>query len=477
MNEKSKQELEQLLHEAMDSVVIEEPEGYEPISVDTYKEHLQALRRQYRPDLTSLTASYYRPNIQNEAIKSKLLDFITAQFKDFINEEHGNLIQPASYGLGNGGSAAGQPVEVLLTKLLQIAIASEEQKAIAAFDKSITNTKGSFQRIILLQGLGTHPEDSHKLTEIQICEGVRLIYLPYDPHKLPPYLFDRGFSSLFFQSNPGIFMRKAIMVIDCEVSPLFIKPEFGAPTVHSDGSKSYSAKEDAYPFQIKIKSTEFPKFDIDQFCRSISLTCNFDCVPILNWGYIDPDELFSVVGHGFIPSARCVLPNDPVSSNRISEVQVPKIKRRYKALVNFDLDTREKLQIAIDRWIKSKTEDNLVDKVIDLGIAFESLYLPSDSVDQLAFQFCLRASWHLGKDKADREKLIDEFKAIYTLRSKAVHNGKLPKKNKIRKGESVPTSELIPRAQGLCRDSIKKILEGRKFPDWGSLVLGGKENE
>ena len=155
MNEKSKQELEQLLHEAMDSIVIEEPEGYEPISVDKYKEHLQALRKQYRPDLTSLTTSYYHPNIQNEAIKSKLLDFITAQFKDFINEERGNLIQPASYGLGNGGSAAGQPVEMLLTKLLQIAIANEEQKAIAAFDKSITNTKGSFRRIILLQGLGS----------------------------------------------------------------------------------------------------------------------------------------------------------------------------------------------------------------------------------------------------------------------------------------------------------------------------------
>ena len=472
MNEKSKQELEQLLHEAMDSIVIEEPEGYEPISVDKYKEHLQALRKQYRPDLTSLTTSYSHLNIQNEAIKSKLLDFITAQFKDFINEEHGNLIQPASYGLGNGGSAAGQPVEVLLTKLLQIAIANEEQKAIAAFDKSITNTKGSFRRIILLQGLGTHPEDSDKLTEVQICEGICLVFLPYDPQKLPPYLFDKGFSSLFFQSNPGIFMRKAIIVINCEVSPLFIKPEFGAPTFHDDGSKSYSAKEDAYSFQTKIKSTEFPDFDVDQFCRAISLTRNFACEPILDWGYIDPDELFSVVGHGFVPTARCVLPNEPFSINRISEAHIPKIKRRYEDLVNLYSDTREKLQIAIDRWIKSKAGDNLVDKMIDLGIAFESLYLPSNNVDQLTFQFRLRASWHLGEDKAHREKLMDEFREIYNLRSKAVHNGELPQRAKIRRGESVPMSEFIPRAQDLCLKSIKKILEDGEFPDWKSLVLG-----
>ncbi len=471
MNQETKQELEQLLHEAMETIVIESPEGYEPISVDKYKRHLQSLRKQYRPDLNSLTTSYYLPDIQNEAIKSELLDFIKAQFKYLINEEL-NVTQPASYGIGNGGSLSGQDVEMLLTKLLQVAIASGVQRAIAAFDKSIGETKGLFRRIILLQGLGTHPEDSHKLTEIQICDGVRLIYLPYDPHKLPPYLFDRGFSSLFFQSNPGIFMRKAIIVIDCEVSPLFIKPEFGAPTVHSDGSKSYSAKEDAYSFQIKIKSAEFPEFDADQFCRVISLTCNFDCVPILDWGYIDPNELYSVVGHGVIPAARCVLPNEPVSFNRISETQIPEIKRLYEALVNLDSDIREKLQIAIDRWIKSKGNKDNVDKAIDLRIAFESLYLPKDNIEQLSFQFRLRAAWHLGKNNTSRSMLIDDFKAIYILCSKAVHNGAVPKRIKIRKGESVPTSEFIPRAQDLCRQSILKILEEGKFPDWNNLILG-----
>lgn len=176
MNQETKQELEQLLHEAMESMVIEAPDGYEPMSVDSYKKHLQSLRKQYRPDLTSLTTSYYRPDIQNEAIKSELLDFIEAQFKDFINEEH-KVTQPASYGIGNGGSLSGQDVEILLTKLLQIAIASGVQRAIAAFDKSIGETKGSFRRIILLQGLGAHPRDSRKLTEIQICEGVLLVFL------------------------------------------------------------------------------------------------------------------------------------------------------------------------------------------------------------------------------------------------------------------------------------------------------------
>ena len=427
MTEKRKQELRQLLNEAMENIVIDSPEGYEPISVDTYKKQLQSLRKHHRPDLRSWMSFYYI-DIENEAIKSNLLDFIKAQFKDFINEEF-HVIQPASYGIGSVGSVSGQDVEELLTKLLQIAIASGKQRAIVAFQKSITETKGSFQRIILLQGPGTHPENSHKLTEIQICEGVRLVFLPYDPEKLPPYLFDYGFSSLFFQSNPGIFMRKAIIVIDCEVSPLFCKPEFGAPTVHSDGSESYSAKEDAYSFQKTIRSTEFPEFDVDRFCRAISLTCNFACVSILDWGHIDPDELFSVSGHGLVPTAGCVLPNEPVGFGRISEAQIPKIKRLYEALVNLDSDTREKLQIAIDRWIKSKAGDNLVDKMIDLGIAFESLYLSgTDAKTEVTLRFRLHASWHLGKDKEHRKVLMKEFGEIYDWRSTVVHTGKLPDK-------------------------------------------------
>ena len=66
----------------------------------------------YRPDLDSLTRLYY-PNIQNEDIESKLLDFIKVEFKDYINEEV-EVTQPASYGIGNTGSVSGQGVEFLL---------------------------------------------------------------------------------------------------------------------------------------------------------------------------------------------------------------------------------------------------------------------------------------------------------------------------------------------------------------------------
>ena len=184
------------------------------------------------------------------------------------------------------------------------------------------------------------------------------------------------------------------------MSPLFFRPKL-CVTVNHDGSKTLSRAENTDPFQIKIKSTESPEFNVDQFCQAISLICNFACVPILEWGYIDPDEIFSVGGDsGLIPTAQCVLPNNPLGLGRISETQIPEIKHRYEILTNLDSETREKLQIPIDRWIKSKAEDNPVDKIIDLGIALESLYVPAKvpgKSRKIVYNLKKNASRYLGK--------------------------------------------------------------------------------
>lgn len=154
--------------------------------------------------------------------------------------------------------------------------------------------------------------------------------------------------------------------------------------------------------------------------------------------------------------------------------QIDEAKRLYLILVNLDSNVRKKLGIPIDRWIKSKTSGDPVDKMIDLGIAFEALYL-SDIKEktELSFRLRLYASWHLGRDKEDRKALMTEFRAIYNCRSNAVHKGKLDEKVKIGE-ERIPISEFIARAQDLCRESIMKILDDGRFPDWNTLILGGE---
>ena len=85
--------------------------------------------------------------------------------------------------------------------------------------------------------------------------------------------------------------------------------------------------------------------------------------------------------------------------------------RIYKILVNPNSEVVAKLKIPIDRWIKSKAGTDPVNKIIDLGIALEALYV-QDGGGDITYKFAIRAARHLGADKEDPEKLLTKFKDI-----------------------------------------------------------------
>ena len=159
----------------------------------------------------------------------------------------------------------------------------------------------------------------------------------------------------------------------------------------------------------------------------------------------------------------------------INENDIDKVKDLYKLLANPSSNIGEKLKIPIDRWIKSKVEDNSIDKMIDLGIAFECLYVPAKvpgKSRRIGYNLKKNASRYLGTNKDDEEKLEKKFKVIYDCRCDAAHEGRLKEEIEIEKDKHVPQSEFITEAQDLCRQSILKILEEGKFPDWNNLILG-----
>ena len=174
-----------------------------------------------------------------------------------------------------------------------------------------------------------------------------------------------------------------------------------------------------------------------------------------------------------------VRPPGPVESViEVGEAQIEEAKCLYHILINLDAKVRERLRIPIDRSIKSKIDRDPVDKMIDLGIALEALYL-SDIHEELTFRLRVRAAWYLGKDKEHRKELLKQFRDIYSCRSSAVHNGKLDDMARFGE-ESIPPSDFIKRTQDLCRESIIKMLNDKRFPDsdyWDSLIVGGEDEE
>ena len=138
----------------------------------------------------------------------------------------------------------------------------------------------------------------------------------------------------------------------------------------------------------------------------------------------------------------------------------------YKIVVNLNSNVIEKLQTPIERWIKSKVSINPNDKIIDSIIALEALYVTSKA--KIGKQLRHRASWYLGENPAHQQELETELEAIYDYRSGIVHNRRIG--DKIQVGnQSIPVSDLVPRVEDLCRQSIINIMEDGAFPNWNTL--------
>ena len=230
------------------------------------------------------------------------------------------------------------------------------------------------------------------------------------------------------------------------------------------------------PFRVEVHgrdSTNFSVNDrsIDILCHALSLTCNRPVQVSFERKFLEESELFNLSFGTFGRIYWRIA--DSREPRMVGETEIYEAKHLYNDL-KANSEVRKALWIPIDRWIKSKVPGRYVDSIIDLGIAFETLYLlDTDGKSELSFRLRLRAAWHLGKDEEDRKQLLTKFKNIYEGRSKAVHSGKLKETLEFG-GEKISRSEFIAQTQDLCRESIMKVLEDGRFPDWDNLILGGE---
>ena len=156
MTEERKEELRQLLSEAIENLEIESRFTYPPmpsIDINKYKWHLRESWTSYSPN-----SAWFVRNLKletNEDTKSKLLEFIRIELDSFITEDRillGTFI--ILNGLGNGVT-----LNELLEKLLQIAIFEGIEEGVSAFERCTTKDSSvSFEFIALLEGITLEAE-------------------------------------------------------------------------------------------------------------------------------------------------------------------------------------------------------------------------------------------------------------------------------------------------------------------------------
>jgi len=98
------------------------------------------------------------------------------------------------------------------------------------------------------------------------------------------------------------------------------------------------------------------------------------------------------------------------------------------------------------------------DQLIDLAIALEALFSPTEATE-LRFRIAHRAALLLGTDPEDRRSLLRFLRKVYDARSGLVHEGKSPFVAKDGRGQNAPdlTSDDLQRLADLVRQAILRL--------------------
>ena len=126
------------------------------------------------------------------------------------------------------------------------------------------------------------------------------------------------------------------------------------------------------------------------------------------------------------------------------------------------LDSDQRFQIAVTRWAKAATPGVMnPDRIIDLRIALEALYLDSTG-GELGFRLSLTGARHLRTNLDDRQAVRRSLVDFYGFASRVIHGAPI--------GRSIDVT-LVDMATDLCREGILKIVEQRNQPRWTDLLL------
>ncbi len=136
------------------------------------------------------------------------------------------------------------------------------------------------------------------------------------------------------------------------------------------------------------------------------------------------------------------------------------VKRTYDQLASFA--EIESLVRAVDRLGRARMARSPVDQALELGIAAEIALMHGDSSSntEITHKIGSRAAWLLGEDAEARATIFGDIKALYHARSKAVHEGTLPKKSKVDLND----------ADRLVARILNAIAARGRFPDWSNLT-------
>lgn len=191
--------------------------------------------------------------------------------------------------------------------------------------------------------------------------------------------------------------------------------------------------------------------------------------------WIETRETGFIASMAYATSSHDILHPSPTANLSLSADAAASARTIYAHLTDEAVSKDHALEVALRRFADAKNRPRTDDRLIDLMIAAEALFLQDDG-SELSYRLALRASAFLGEGPEHRRLIFNTFRELYSLRSRAVHGTRLSAVQQQELGR------LLPLGEGLLGQALRSACElvatnQRGFLDqmrgrWDDLIVG-----
>lgn len=155
----------------------------------------------------------------------------------------------------------------------------------------------------------------------------------------------------------------------------------------------------------------------------------------------------------------------PKSRQRpLAIAELAELMERYADLPD---RSQRRLAVALRRLRYSTERVESEDRVIDMGIALEALFVDEGEYRNQRKIIARRGSWYFADSPQERERTRSSLKEFYDLRSKVVHgNADVLKKHREEVGQRSPIADLIAAVSEVIRAGLKDMIAEGRPEDW-----------
>jgi hypothetical protein len=207
--------------------------------------------------------------------------------------------------------------------------------------------------------------------------------------------------------------------------------------------------------------------DLDDAARLLALIPRAIPLEAAHWiHYNDPDT--ALLGQfGLTRQGSEIRPTNFTPPVEVTAAVVDGIFVGYRQMKATD---RERVNLALERMIRSRCQFVSGNKAIDLAIALEVLFMNADR-DEHSYKISLRASRLLKPDIQSRKRAFLEVRRLYDMRSAMVHTGNV--KNEYSMDEvKASAHDIVEAVDVICTEAIRAFLRMGGIPvDWRAVEL------